>query len=62
MKKTYIIPQVEIHAISVETLIAQSPTPQVTINKNATAIDAGSVEVKDNTQGYDVWDDDWQKQ
>ena len=62
MKKTYIIPQVEIHAVSVEGLIAASPTPQVGISRNAQdAVDAGSVDVKGNSQNYDVWDDDWNK-
>ena len=36
-------------------------SPNVGVNRNAQAIDAGSVDVKDNTQNYDVWDDDWNK-
>ena len=63
MKKTYIIPEVDIHAICVEGLIAASPTPDVTINASDNVnINANSVEVKGNSQSYDVWDDDWQKQ
>lgn len=59
MKKTYIIPQVEIHVITVEGLIASS-TPGAKINRNG-SVDANSVDVKGNTQDYDVWDDDWSR-
>ena len=55
MKKAYITPEVEAHAICVETLIAASP--DVTINRNG-SVDAGSVE----TKGYhdkNVWDNQW---
>ena len=61
MKKTYIIPQVEIHAVSVEGLIAAStPQPSAKINRDG-SVEAGSVDVKGNSQNYDVWDDDWNK-
>lgn len=58
MKKTYIIPEVDIHAICVEGLIAASPN--ATINTEG-SVDANLIEVKGNTQNYDVWDDDWSK-
>ena len=32
-------------------------SPAVTVNSSASAISAGSVEVKQNN--YSVWDDDW---
>jgi len=57
MKKTYIIPEVEIHAICVETLIAESPA--VTIADDSETVDAGGVDVKRGN--YDVWDEDWSK-
>jgi hypothetical protein len=34
--------------------------PQVTVNTQG-SVEAGSIEVKGNTQDYDVWDDDWSK-
>ena len=60
MKKTYIIPEVEIHAISVEGLIATSD-PNVKISTTSGSINAGEVGAKGNTQSYDVWDDDWSR-
>ncbi len=61
MKKTYIIPQVEIHAITVETLIATSPDkPSAAIDPTKSAA-AEDLDVKGNTQSYDVWDDDWSR-
>lgn len=59
MKKTYIIPQVELHTMSVEGLIAASP--EVTINREG-SVAASEVETKSSNAGkYDVWDEDWSK-
>lgn len=60
MKKTYIIPEVEIHAISVESLIAQSPLGGNDAVGNGTQLVKEDV-TSSNTQNYDVWDDDWSK-
>ena len=60
MKKTYIIPQVELHTRSVEGLIAASPD-DVTINRGG-SVNANEVETKSSNIGkYDVWDEDWSK-
>ena len=61
MKKTYIIPAVEIHAITVEGLIANSPAQPNAGVDSGQSVNANSVEVKGNSQNYDVWDDDWSK-
>ena len=63
MKKTYIIPEMTAVYTAQTLLQSASPasSPNVGVNRNAQAIDAGSVEVKDNSQNYDVWDDDWNK-
>ena len=64
MKKTYIIPEVEIHAICVESLIAASPL-NVTQSgdtaglKDKSATSGTDALVKGNN--YDVWSDDWSK-
>ena len=57
MKKIYIIPEIEIQAVNVETLIAASP--DVTVNPEG-SVNAENVEVKGN-KNYDVWDDDWSR-
>ena len=63
MKKTYIIPEVEIHAICVESLIAESLNVNQTGDtaglKDKTATEGAAGLVKDNS--YDVWSDDWSK-
>ena len=65
MKKTYIIPQVEIHAVNVEGLIATSPLNVA--NSGDTADLKGGSATKDadglvkGGNSYDVWDDDWNR-
>ncbi len=63
MKKTYIIPEVEIHAICVEGLIAESLNVKQTGDtaglKNISASSGEDALVKGNS--YDVWSDDWSK-
>ena len=64
MKKTYIIPEVEIHAICVESLIAESPfsvtkTGDTAGLKDKSATSGADALVKDNN--YDVWSDDWSR-
>lgn len=58
MKKTYIIPEMQLTVIACEQLIAES------LGKHATGADSGVVLVKENnssTPDYNVWDDDWSK-
>lgn len=64
MKKTYIIPIVEIHAICVENLIAASPLNVTQSGDTAGLNDKSATSgedalVKDNN--YDVWSDDWNR-
>ena len=49
----------EIQAVNVETLIAESPASMPTIDSSQ-SVDAENVEVKGN-KNYDVWDDDWSR-
>ena len=59
MKKTYIIPEVNITVLQFREQILQ---PSVTVNTNAAGIDGSDVEVKGNhTDTYNVWNDDWSK-
>ena len=59
MKKTYIIPQVELHTMSVEGLIAASD-PKVSLGDGT--VEAASVDVKSSRpDNYNVWDEDWSK-
>ncbi len=61
MKKTYIIPEMTA-VYTAQTLLQTVSQPRVGISRNAQdAVDAGSVEVKGNSQDYDVWDDDWSR-
>lgn len=59
MKKTYIIPMLQLVKLNSETLIADS------LSKFSSGADADVVLIKgDNaatspTSGYNVWDDDW---
>ena len=59
MKKTYIIPQMDVTVLATEQLIADSPN--VTINKDsASSVDAKDVDVKSSRNaGYNVWNEDW---
>ena len=59
MKKSYIIPAIEIVNVAPTTVLAASK-PGVTINWDET-VEAGSVEVKSYSgrAGSVDWDDDW---
>jgi len=57
MKKTYISPALNVTTLTFENMIAVSG-PEVT-TKAATQ-DAG-MDVKQNRNDYNVWDDDWSK-
>ena len=59
MKKTYKHPALFVTRIETQILIAQSPTPNVVVNRNE-GVNAVDVEVKGNSR-YNVWDDDWIK-
>lgn len=58
MKKTYQKPTMAINFVETQTLISASPN--VTVN-SAQSVDAASVDVKSNSNSYDVWSDDWSK-
>lgn len=60
MKKSYIIPAIEIVNVAPTTVLAASK-PGVSVNWDADAIEAGSVEVKSYSgrAGSVDWDDDW---
>ena len=60
MKKTYIIPEMTAVYTAQTLLQAASQKPKATINRSG-SVKAADVEVKGNSQDYDVWDDDWQK-
>lgn len=58
MKKNYISPSLTVTAIAASLPVATSPA--VTVNsEDASAIDAGDVQVKRND--YNVWNDDWSR-
>lgn len=64
MKKTYIIPEVEIHAICVESLIAESPLNVTQTGDTAGLNDKSATEGEDalvKGNDYDVWSDDWSR-
>jgi len=61
MKKTYIIPEMTA-VYTAQTLLDATSQPKVGISRESEdAVKAADVEVKGNSQDYDVWDDDWQK-
>ncbi len=59
MKKTYIIPELQLVTLSNATMIAES------LSKYSTGADEGVVLIKDDnaatSSGYNVWEDDWSK-
>ncbi len=57
MKKTYIIPELNITKLAVENMIAVSG-PETT--ESRADQDAG-MDVKADRQSYNVWDDDWSR-
>jgi len=58
MKKTYIIPELNITTLAVENMIAVSG-PQ-TIDTTSANQSAG-MDVKADRNDYNVWDDDWSR-
>jgi len=59
MKKTYIIP--EMTAVYTAQTLLQAGSPDVTVNPNGTSVNANDLDVKGNSNSYDVWSDDWSK-
>lgn len=56
MKKQYMKPSTQLTKVGVHQMICgTNSTPQVAVDRNATAIDAGSVESR---CGGSLWDDD----
>jgi hypothetical protein len=57
MKKTYIIPELNITKLAVENMIAQSgPT-----TSSQAALPDAHMDVKADRNDYNVWDDDWSR-
>ncbi len=61
MKKTYIIPEIELTAVNGSTLLAESL--DIDGNKTSTVSNGGWVKGNDASprSDYNVWDDDWSK-
>ena len=57
MKKTYIIPELNITKLAVENMIAQSG-PQTSTTSADSQYD---MDVKQQRNDYNVWDDDWSR-
>lgn len=58
MKKTYIIPEVQILRMETANIIAASDPKDVTVNRNG-SVNAADVEVKGERSNYNVWNEDW---
>ena len=60
-KKHYLNPETCIVKVDGTNMIAQSPMSRVSSNTNLQygGGNNGSARVKDGTDTYDVWDDDW---
>ena len=61
MKKTYIIPELNITKLAVENMIAQSQTSGPKVDGVNTASQGAGMEVKADRNDYNVWDDDWSR-
>ena len=61
MKKNYLIPEMCIVKVDGTNMIAKSPMSKVSSNTNLQygGGNNGSARVKDATEVYDVWNDDW---
>ena len=60
MKKNYIQPATTVVSVATETLIAQSVTGlSNSVGMKYGGGNNGAARVKDATDAYDVWDDDW---
>ena len=57
MKKTYIIPELNITTLAVENMIAVS----VPDTKEGPADQQAGMDVKSDRNDYNVWDDDWSR-
>jgi hypothetical protein len=65
MKKTYIIPELNITKLAVENMIAQSITGTqgadgIGVGGSSSGANVTAGNVKDN-ESYNVWDDDWSR-
>ena len=62
MKKTYIIPTVNVTPVAISNIIASSPLGefnQTLGDKGTQGVSGGAALTKQNN--YDVWNDDWSK-
>lgn len=64
MKKTFISPKTEVVSVATEALIAgsggvQNVSTPSSVNIRYGGGNNGDARVKDATEVYDVWDDDW---
>ena len=60
MKKNYIQPMTTVVSVATETLIAQSVKGlSNSVGMKYGGAGTGAARVKDGTETYDVWDDDW---
>ena len=57
MKKTYITPETLTVALGTCQMMAQSPTPNVTVNTSG-SVNADKVETKE-VSNVNVWDEEW---
>ena len=61
MKKTYIIPELNITTLAVENMVAASPDGfNSKLGTQGVSGDASLVKEQD-TESYNVWDDDWSR-
>lgn len=58
-KKHYVIPRMTAVLTANTLLQSGSPASAPAVTLGTGSVNADVVEVKDNTQNYDVWDDDW---
>ncbi len=58
VKKTYIIPEMLTVALGTCQMMAQSPTPNVTVNSASNPVDADKVETKE-VSDVNVWSEEW---
>ena len=61
MKKTYIIPELNITTLAVENMVAASPDG-FNSELGTTGVDGSASLVKEqDNESYNVWDDDWSR-
>lgn len=61
MKKSYIIPKMQLTVIACEQLIAESIGINGDSSKKTTVANGGWAKENTSTPDYNVWDDDWSK-